>query len=164
MRIEGSRQLAAPRETVFQRLMDPQSLADALPGCEKLELQPDGSYHTTLKVGIGSIKGIYQGRIEIVDPVPPESFRMKVEGKGAGGFLKGEGRVSLAAQNAETLISYSGEAQIGGMMASVGQRMMRVAAQQIAHQFFEAFARHLALTLPSTSLPEPDDSRRRNSS
>jgi carbon monoxide dehydrogenase subunit G len=143
MKIEGSRTLAAPRDAVYQRLLDPQSLSSALPGCEKLEAQPDGSYHATLKIGIALAKGTYQGRVEILDLLPPESFRMKVEGKGAAGFLKGEGRISLAALNAETLMSYSGEVQVGGMIASVGQRMMQAAAQQIVNQFFEAFSRQL---------------------
>ncbi len=128
--------------------MDPLSLAQALPGCEKLDPQPDGSYQATLKIGIASVKGTYQGRVQILDALPPESFRMKIEGKGAGGFLKGEGTISLTAQNGGTLISYSGEVQIGGMIASVGQRMMQAAAQQMVQQFFDAFSRQLPAVQP----------------
>lgn len=128
--------------------MDPLSLAQALPGCEKLDPQPDGSYQATLKIGIASIKGTYQGRVQILDALPPESFRMKIEGKGAGGFLKGEGTISLTVQNGGTLISYSGEVQIGGMIASVGQRMMQAAAQQMVQQFFDAFSHQLPAVQP----------------
>ncbi len=148
MKVEGSRQLAAPREVVYRCLMDPLSLAQALPGCEKLDPQPDGSYQATLKIGIASIKGTYQGRVQILDALPPESFRMKIEGKGAGGFLKGEGTISLTVQNGGTLISYSGEVQIGGMIASVGQRMMQAAAQQMVQQFFDAFSHQLPAVQP----------------
>ncbi len=152
MKIEGSWKLAAPRETVFRQLMDPRFLARSLPGCEKLDPLPDGSYQATLKIGVGAMKGTYQGRVEIVDALPPESFRIKVEGKGAGGFVKGEGKISLTAENGETLLNYTGEAQVGGVIASVGQRMIQAAARQIVDQFFAAFSRTL-LPSPASSTP-----------
>lgn len=123
--------------------MNPASLAKSLPGCEKLDPQPDGSYHAEMKVGVASVKGTYHGRVEILDPLPPERFRMKVEGQGAGGFLKGEGTLTLIGNGNETLIGYSGEAQVGGVIASVGQRLVLAAARQIVQQFFQAFANQL---------------------
>jgi len=139
----GTHKIPAQRETVWQALMNPEILARALPGCEKLEANPDGSYHAQMKVGIAAIKGTYQGRIEILDATPPERFRMKVDGQGTGGFLKAEGTLTLTGQENETLISYSGEAQVGGVIAGVGQRLMLVAAKQIINQFFQAFSRQV---------------------
>lgn len=111
---------------------------------------PDGSFHAELRVGIAAVKGTYRARVEIHDPAPPEHFRMKVEGQGAGGFLKGEGTITLTAVSsgeagggAETVITYSGDAQVGGLIASVGQRLMQGAAKQIVNQFFEALARQI---------------------
>src|SRR2546422_6674720 len=83
MKIEGSYTLRVPRNLAWQRLLDPQALARALPGCEKFEPDPaDGSYRAELRVGIGQIKGTYHGRIEILEPVPPERYKLKIEGKG----------------------------------------------------------------------------------
>jgi uncharacterized protein len=144
MKIEGTYMLPAPRQTVWEHLLNPESLAKCLPGCEKLEPQPDGSYRAEMKVGIAAVKGTYHGRVEILDPVPPEHFRMKVEGKGTGGFLKGEGTLTLLGESAETLVGYSGEAQVGGVIASVGQRLVQGAARQIVQQFFQAFTKLLA--------------------
>jgi len=144
MILGGTHKIPAQRETVWQALMNPEILARALPGCEKLEANPDGSYHAQMKVGIAAIKGTYQGRIEILDPIPNELFRMKVDGQGTGGFLKAEGTLTLTGQENETLISYSGEAQVGGVIAGVGQRLMLVAAKQIINQFFQAFAKQVA--------------------
>lgn len=143
MKLEGHYTLAAPRAAVWRHLMNPDVLACALPGCQKLEAQTDGSYRADLQVGIAAVKGNYHGRIEILDPVPPERYRMKVEGQGTGGFLKGEGTLTLTDSGAGTVINYSGEAQVGGVIASVGQRLMVGAAKQIVNQFFEAFARAL---------------------
>ena len=151
MILGGTHKIPAQRETVWQALMNPEILARALPGCEKLEANPDGSYHAQMKVGIAAIKGTYQGRIEILDPIPNELFRMKVDGQGTGGFLKAEGTLTLTGQENETLISYSGEAQVGGVIAGVGQRLMLVAAKQIIHQFFEAFSRQVQVTSSGTA-------------
>ena len=123
--------------------MNPGILGRALPGCEKLEANPDGSYHAQMKVGVAAVKGTYQARVEILDPAPPERFRMKVEGKGAGGFLIGEGTLALTEASGATQIAYTGEAQVGGVIASVGQRLMQAAAKQIIHQFFESFTKQI---------------------
>ena len=143
MKLEGTHTILAPRDLVWQRLMNPQVLARGLPGCEKMEQNADGSFGAELKVGIGAIKGAYQGRVEILDPAPPERFRMKVEAKGTGGFVKGEATLSLAENAGGTLITYSGEAQVGGLIASVGQRLIQSAARQSLNQFFQTFAKQV---------------------
>ncbi|HEV2175648.1 MAG TPA: carbon monoxide dehydrogenase subunit G [Terriglobia bacterium] len=152
MKLEGAFTVAAPRSTVWENLMNPDVLARALPGCEKMEPNADGSYQAELRVGIGAIKGTYSGRVEILDPVPLEHYRMKVEGKGTGGFVRGEGTLTLsdsgpatagASAPARTIISYRGDAHVGGLIASVGQRLLQGAAQKIVGQFFEAFAREV---------------------
>ena len=141
MKIQGSYKVPAPRETVYRQLLDPEALRRALPGCEKLAPNADGSYDAEMKLGIASIKGSYHGRVEIVDPKPPERFRMRVNAQGKGGFMKGEGEIVLTESGAETTVSYSGETQVGGMIAAVGQRMIEAATRQIVGQFFQAFAK-----------------------
>ncbi len=151
MKLEGNYIVPAPRDVVWQYLMNPQVLGRSLPGCEKLVPNPDGSFHADLRVGIAAVKGTYRARIEILDPAPPEHFRMIVEGQGTGGFLKGEGTLTLAESSSGTLVSYSGDAQVGGLIASVGQRLIQGAARQIVQQFFDAFAKQVQQ--PSPSIP-----------
>jgi uncharacterized protein len=151
MKMEGIYQILAPRKIVYEQLLDPEKLSQALPGCEKLVPNGDGSYHTEMKVGIAAIKGSYHGRVEIFDRVPHEHFRIKVNGQGKGGFLKGEGTLTLADADSgtETTVHYSGEVQIGGVFASVGQRMIQAATKQILHQFFQALAKQIQLDHPA---------------
>src|SRR5579863_7730978 len=143
MKLEGTYTIHAPQEIVWKQLLNPDVLARSIPGCEKLEPNPDGSYNAELKMGIAMVRGTYRGRVELLDQVPPEHFRMKVDGQGSGGFLKGEGTLTLAESGNEILISYMGEAQVGGLFASVGQRMILSAARQIVEQFFEAFQKQV---------------------
>jgi uncharacterized protein len=144
VKIEGTYAIPAPRELVWQYLMNPEVLARSLPGCEKLVPNSDGSYHAELKISIAAVKGSYRGRIEILDPAPPERYRMKVHGQGTNGFVKGEGTLTLSEDGAAaTKISYSGDASVGGVIASVGQRLIHAAAHQIADHFFQELAKQI---------------------
>jgi uncharacterized protein len=144
MTLDGTYKISAPRDIVYRQLLNPEVLERSLPGCEKLTPNPDGSFGAQLKIGIAMMRGTYQGRVEILDAVAPEHFRMKVEGKGSGGFMKGEGTLTLTEDGDDTLITYTGEAQVGGLIASVGQRMILGAAKQNVAQFFQEFAKQIA--------------------
>ncbi len=143
MQLEGQIRIPAPRETVYSKLLDPSVLAKALPGCEHLDPDGENRYRARMKVGVGAVKGAYDGVVEILDQQSPERFRMKIDGKGPGSFLKGEGTLAFAEESGQTIVKYSGEAQIGGLLASVGQRMVQAASKQIVGQFFQAFARQI---------------------
>jgi len=143
MKIQGSYNIPASQEIVFTQLLNPKVLASALPGCERLAPSPDGTYQAVMKVGIAAVKGTYKGRVEILDQKPPEEFRIRVNATGKAGFLKGDGKIVLVPSDGGTIVSYSGETQVGGMIAAIGQRMIQAATKQIVSQFFQAFAKHV---------------------
>ncbi len=153
MKIEGTYRVRATRHAVWQKLMDPAVLARSMPGCEKLEPNPDGSYHTELKIGIAAVKGTYHGRIELLDVVPPERFKLKVSGQGTGGFVTGEGVLTLSETGEETSIHYSGEAQVGGVIAAVGQRLILGATRQLVQHFFQSLSSEVLASSSSPATP-----------
>jgi carbon monoxide dehydrogenase subunit G len=140
MKIEGTHELRAARARVYKALTDPQVLQRCIPGCERLEKTGEDSYAATLRTGVGSIKGVFNGNVKLEEMRPPEHYRMVVDGKGQPGFLKGSGNLDLAeaGDGAATVIKYTGEVQVGGTIASVGQRMIQGAAKMMASQFFTA--------------------------
>ncbi len=143
MKLAGTFLLPAAPGDVWALLNDPQRLAKCLPGCERLD--PDGPdrYKAAVKFALAAISGKYAGGLEFSDKKPPHSLRLKIEGKGIPGFVKGEGRVELVEKDGQTEVRYSGEAQIGGMIAAVGQRMLDAAARKVVAQFFESVAASL---------------------
>ncbi|MGH9325521.1 MAG: SRPBCC family protein [Terriglobia bacterium] len=157
MKVEGSYTVPAPRDLVWQKLMDPKVLARTLPGCEKFVPDPAGGFKVSLKIGVAAIKGSYEGHVQITDVRPPEGYRMKLEGKGTGGFLKGNGALSLAESSGETIITYSGDAHLGGPIAALAQRLAQVAARQIVNQFFQSFAGQVQ-NVPSQDAEKPPKS------
>jgi len=138
MKISSTYELHAPRERVYAALVEPDVLRRAIPGCESLEKVDENSYSATLKAGVGPIKGTFKGDVRLEDMRPPEHYRIVVEGKGAVGFAKGSADFDLDEKEGGTLIKYSGEMQIGGTIAAVGQRMIQGAAKMMAAKFFAA--------------------------
>lgn len=138
MKIEGTQELQAKRERVFQALTDPAVLQRCIPGCERLEKTGENSYSTTLRAGVGSIKGVFTGNVRIEDVRSPEHYRIVVDGKGQPGFLKGSGDIDLEERDQITVVTYKGDVQVGGTIANVGQRMIQGAARMMASQFFTA--------------------------
>jgi carbon monoxide dehydrogenase subunit G len=138
MKLEGSHQLNARRERVYESLVNPEVLQRCIPGCEKLEKIGDDTFAATIRTGVGSIKGLFNGTVKLEDLRPPEHFRMVVEGKGPPGFLKGAGDLDLIQEGETTKVNYSGDVQVGGTIASVGQRMIQGTVKMMASQFFTA--------------------------
>ena len=136
VKLEGTHELEASRERVYQSLVNPEVLQRCIPGCERLEKTGENTFAATIKTGVGSIKGVFDGKVRLEDLREPEHFRIVVEGKGAPGFLKGSGDLDLEANGAITKVNYSGDVQVGGTIASVGQRMIQGTAKMMAAQFF----------------------------
>jgi len=144
VRIQGTQLLPGTPQQVWELFNDPQRLAKLLPGCQGLEPAGPNRYKVAIKFALAAFSGAYSGFVELSEQKPPKSMRMRVEGKGAPGFMKGEGRLELAAKGQQTEVRYDGEAQVGGLIAAVGQRMIEVAAKKILQQFFEGAAKLLS--------------------
>jgi carbon monoxide dehydrogenase subunit G len=136
--LNGSFTFAAPRAKVWEVLNDPSILQRHMPGCEALELIGPDEYKATLKIGVAAIKGTYIAKLKIKDRKEMEGYTLAVEGSGTPGFVKGEGRVLLADDGANTVLTYNGELQVGGLIARVGQRLLAGITEKMTRDFFES--------------------------
>jgi uncharacterized protein len=143
VKIAGSHLLPGTPEQLWELLNDPERLAKCLPGCERLEADGPDRYKVVIKIALAAISGKYSGSVELSEKKQPRSLRMRVEGQGTPGFMKGAGQLEFVAKNGQTEVRYSGEAQVGGMVAAVGQRMIEGVARKIIQQFFENAAAEL---------------------
>ncbi len=125
MKIEGEHVFKGPREEVWEMFYDPEVLASALPGTQSLKQINKNEYEGTITLRIGPVSGSFAGNLKITNDKPPESCTLIVDGKGAAGFLKGSGNVHFDdLGDGTTLMKYDGDVNIGGTLASVGQRMI----------------------------------------
>jgi hypothetical protein len=144
MKIEGTSDILAPRDKVWSAFLDPGVLAKAIPGCDVLEEVAPGEFKAVMKVGVGAIKGTFEGKVRLTDQEPPNRYRMAVEGKGGPGFVRGDAAMSLSDIEGGTRVTYDADVQVGGLIASVGQRMLGGVSRMMLDQFFNRMTELLA--------------------
>ena len=136
MDISATYTFAAPAETVWNLLIDPAVVAGCLPGCESMVPDGEDRYRATLKLAVAAVSGEYEGTVELADQLPPTSYRMVVDGTGRPGWVKGEASVALTETDGTTTVTVEGRAQIGGLVARVGQRLLGSVSKMIMDRFF----------------------------
>ncbi len=136
MKVEGTFAINAKREQVWDSLMSPETLAGCIPGCQSFEPVDADTYKVAMRVGVASVRGNYTGSVTIADRQPLQSYRMIVQGRGRGGSVRGEGVLTLTDLQDGTQLSVSGDAQVTGVVARVGQRLMGNASRMLMNQFF----------------------------
>ena len=143
MKLSGTYEINAPRDKVFAAITDPNVLQRCIEGCEKMVKTSENSYDAHLKLGVAGIKGNYVGKVQLQDVKPPESYTLVMEGKGAPGFVKGTARISLTDKGDKTELRYEADAQVGGMIAAIGSRLVEAIAKKMADDFFKKFAQQI---------------------
>jgi uncharacterized protein len=139
MKVQGEYVFDGPREEVWELVRDPEVLATALPGTQSLEQVGDNEFEGVMNVRVGPVGGEFSGKVLISDEQPPDSLTMTVEGRGKPGFVKGSGKVNLIDHgDGKTLMKYEGELQIGGRLASVGQRLLDTTSKSMIRQGLDA--------------------------
>jgi uncharacterized protein len=143
MTMQGEVQLGASREAVWAKLNDPEVLKACIPGCEELERTEDNNgFRAAAKMKVGPVSARFKGKVALSDLDPPNGYRISGEGEGGvAGFAKGGATVALSEKDGGTLLKYDVEAQIGGKLAQLGQRLVNGAAKKLADEFFANFAK-----------------------
>lgn len=143
MVVSGEYLFAAKAETVWRHLIDPAALQKAIPGCKQITAKEENQYQLEIGVAIGSVKGTFLGTIALRNLNPPVSYEMQVDSSGKAGFVRGLGSIRLEPDGEQTRVVYNGEVQVGGLIASVGQRMIQAVAKKMTSGFFEAMKRNI---------------------
>lgn len=140
MKISGTYRLETTPEHAYALLQDPEVLARCMPGCDEMVKTGEGEYKIRMKLLIASLSGLFEGKVKLTDPDPPRSFRMRVDGSGKVGFMKGEGLITLSPDGSGTQLAYDGDVQLGGTIAAVGQRLVDTTSRMMLKRFFDKLA------------------------
>ena len=141
MELNGDYTFDAPRQVIWDALMDPDVLARILPGVERLEKVSDTEFTGVMNMRVGPVQGKFKGKVTLTDLQEPERFHMIVDGRGAAGFIKGEGDATLVEEDGKTVLTYSGSGDVGGRIAGVGQRLVETTGKSIVRQGLESLDR-----------------------
>jgi carbon monoxide dehydrogenase subunit G len=124
MNISGTHDFPHSREEVFGMFLDPAVLQRSMPGCERLEAVADDRFELSFVVPVPAVKGSYAGTVDVVEKDPPHSLRMRIDAKGKNGFVSADARMRLEPNGSGTTVHYDADAQVGGPVAAVGQRVL----------------------------------------
>jgi carbon monoxide dehydrogenase subunit G len=139
LEMKGEYALPVPQAELWRLLNDPDVLARIIPGCNTVRKAGPDRYEMGLKLQVGSVSGEYLGNVEISDKQEPSRFVLCVEGQGSIGFMKGSAAFDLEANGeGASLLRYAGSAEVGGVVAGVGQRVLSGVAKFLAGRFFKA--------------------------
>jgi len=143
MEMLGNRRLGVTQQQAWEALNDPETLKKCIPGCDKFELTGENQYTVALAVKVGPVSAKFNGKVSLADIEPPNSYKLSFEGQGGvAGFAKGSSSVSLKppADGSEGCdLDYTVQAQVGGKIAQLGQRLIDGAAKSTADDFFKRF-------------------------
>jgi len=168
MEMLGNRRLGVTQQQAWEALNDPETLKKCIPGCDKFELTGDNQYSVGLALKIGPVSAKFSGKVVLSDIVAPDGYKLTFEGQGGvAGFAKGSSSVTLkplagaaeapmgadaavaapadgapaeaAAAPAGCELDYTVQAQVGGKIAQLGQRLIDGAAKSTADDFFKRF-------------------------
>jgi 2-furoyl-CoA dehydrogenase large subunit len=146
----GEVTLLAPVQEVWRRLLDPNELAAIIPGCSSLTQHEVDRYSARVTIGVGAIRGTYRAQIELRDKSDGRSLRLLGKAVGPLGFGSGSGLVRLHPETEDrTRLEYSYEAEVGGKLAAVGQRMLGSVMRYLIGQFFRSLERRIRPVTPA---------------
>src|ERR1044071_1558573 len=151
MEMQGERRIPAPRQIVWERLNDPETLKQCIPGCESVEKLSDTEFVAKVRAKVGPVSARFSGKVTLSDLDPPSGYTISGEGTGGvAGFAKGGAKGTLEEEGGERGLGYQGQAQVGGKLAQIGSRLIDGTARKMADDFFNRFA---AAVSPESGTP-----------
>ncbi len=150
MKLEGQFMIHAPPDRVWAIINDPKQMRQCMPGCAALEDLGGDEYRATLEIGVATLRGSFEARLRLSDKRPPTGYRLDVQATGMTGDVHGGGTVTLAPQGMSTALSYAGELQVTGLIATIGQRFLGGVVEQMTEEFFHGLGK-LAEQAPAST-------------
>lgn len=141
MQLTNQQTLPIAQAQAWAALNDVELLKQAIPGCESFTPTAENQYEILVTAAIGPVKAKFKGKLQLENLQPPNAYTMRFEGQGgAAGHGKGQADIRLEAAGANaTILHYTAHATVGGKIAQVGSRLVDMAAQKMATEFFESF-------------------------
>ena len=148
MEIRSTYKFAAPPSVVWTLLMDPEAIKSCLPGCRELRPIGGDQYHAEMMIGVAAVSGSFSSTVTLSDQKPPESYRLTVDATGKPGFARGSATIVLKPATEGTEVEVVATAEVGGLIARVGQRLIDGVAKMSMDGFFGCLAKRVAAGTP----------------
>ena len=155
MDLSNQQPLPVTQQQAWAALNDVELLKQSIPGCESFTAAGENTFELLVAAAVGPVKARFKSKLQLLDVVAPQSYTMQFDGQGGpAGFGKGTAKVNLvAADDGTTVLHYAVNAQVGGKIAQIGSRLVDMAAQKMAQDFFANFTRVVVEKYPPPAAP-----------
>ena len=139
MKVEGTREFAAPRETVWEVLNSPERMAKLMPGVESFDVQDDKHWRANVKIplGLGGLRMTFD--FTKSEQRPPEFAKLRAKGNGVGAIVSMDTAFDLAEADAGgTQMKWQADVKIAGPVGSMGQRVLQPIVNQQVNNVLSA--------------------------
>ncbi len=137
MQFSGTEEIAAPRQKVWDFLMDPDQVGSCGPGVQSIDVVDDDHFDARAKVGVGFITATFNVHMTFVERTPLEFAKIEARGQAPGSAVDAFGEMHLAdGENGGTKMDWSANVNISGTLASVGARLIEGTAKKLIGQTF----------------------------
>jgi uncharacterized protein len=151
VKVAGEHRFGVSPQQVWDALHDRATLAAALPGARCLDPTGDDEYEIVVDVGVGSIKGTYEGTFALSEQQAPEACTVRASASGRPGSVQAVARMRLSEHEGGALLAYEADANLTGPLAGVGQRLVGAAARRTTEQFLAELERTIVAPAPEAA-------------
>ncbi len=133
MIVEGTKELPAPRETVWGVINEPSEMAKLIPGIESFEITDEKHWTAKVKVplGLGGLKMTMN--FEKLEERAPEFASMRAKGQGVGALMDMTTSFTLSEAVEGTSMAWEADVKIAGPVGAMGQRVLQpIVNQQVS--------------------------------
>jgi carbon monoxide dehydrogenase subunit G len=151
MNVSGTKEFAAPRDTVWSVLNDPEQMAVIMPGVESFEIKDDRHWQAKVKVplGLGGLKMTID--FEKLEERPPEYASLNAKGNGVGALMNMTTKFTLTEAGEGTSMDWAADVRIAGPVGSMGQRVLQPIVNQQVSNVLNALEQQVAAAVGAGS-------------
>ena len=136
MILEGSYELNATPDTVWEFIIDPARISKCFPDLKTVAIENESKFTAVVRAGVGPIRTDFKFRIEITGKEPPRRVQLKAAGYASGSTINLDVAVEINQVPGGSQLVYKSDVKVGGMMAGLGQRVITDAASKTVASVF----------------------------
>ena len=138
MKFEGRAEIHAARSKVWAFVTDPDQIASCGPGVDSVEKLDGGRFKVHAKVGVGFIRLKFVVNSEFTDLHEPDEATVHASGQASGSAVDATAKMVLAdGPDGSTVMDWTADVVMSGMIASVGARMIDGTATKLIGETFD---------------------------
>jgi carbon monoxide dehydrogenase subunit G len=138
MRYEGVIEAPVPREKFYQFITDPKKVLGVIPDVVESEIVDSDHFRVKAKVGMAYVRGTVSLDFEIAEKRKNSFAKLVGRGQGIQSSIDLTMAITLQDSQGGTRASWVAEANVGGLLASVGGRLLGSVAEKYIRQITEA--------------------------